>query len=473
LVISIGAWRTDVFRSLMIFVLTGLILNAFCQACECTYAERPCEYLRTDALFVGRVIETTAVKHPMEKDSWATGYSMRFAVDESLTGELGTEVSVETGNGGGDCGTPLPVGGRFLVFAYRAKDGKLWTGMCSGNQPLTGDAGDDSIVEQYRKLVKQDTGTIFGRVTHVKPVWREDEVDDESGAKPIGGVVLHANSEKFEAAARTQRDGLYEFVGLPVGKYKVIPDAGNGLDFDREYENRYEADLKSGQCANISFKLEPSTRIQGRVILPAGLELKTLDVAAIPTHLRKLNQFSGKWDFTDEHGRFDLWSLPPGDYYVGVNINSSPKEDAPFPPTYYPGVTSEKAASIVRVKEGEVKDLELVLPEVAATRTIHFTAIGLDGRPLRKIYIQTEDLRHPGDAASYVNVDLDNEGSGTLTVYAGYAYHLHGSHWVSYGNDWCSKPVVIPAGTKPVQARFIMDRKSANCDIYEIDGIKR
>jgi len=48
-----------------------------------------------------------------------------------------------------------------------------------------------------------------------------------------------------------------------------------------------------------------------------------------------------------------------------------------------------------------------------------------------------------------------------------------GSHWVSYGNDWCSKPVLIDAGTEPIDVRFVMDRKEANCQIYEIDGLRK
>lgn len=465
--------RAALLRFSAIFLLAGVFVPAISHACECIDTERPCEYLRSDVVFVGRVIETAAVRHPTENGAWTNGYSMRFAVDESLTGAMGTEVTIETGNGGGDCGTPLPAGGRFLIFAYKEKDGTLWTGLCSGNQSLTDVAADESVVGPYRTLIKQGTGTLFGRVTYVKPEWRGDEVNDETGAEPVKGMSLLASSEKFHTVVKTEESGSYEFVALPIGRYKVVPESGSKVDFDREYEERYQADLKSGQCTNINFKLEPNTRIRGRVIPPAGLHLKALEVVAIPTNLRKLNQFSGKWDFIDEDAHFDLWPLPPGDYYVGVNINSSPKADAPFPPTYYPGVTKKEAASIVHVKEGETKELEITLPEVAVPRTVQFVAIGLDGKPLRKIYIQLEDLRHPGDAASYVNVDLDERGAGTLTVYAGYAYHLHGSHWVSSGNDWCSKPVVIPAGTAPVEARFIMNRKDANCDVYEIDGLRR
>src|SRR6266550_58580 len=132
-----NSFRTAILRSCPILAVFCATLSTLCVACECANPERPCEYLRSDAVFVGRVIDTVSVRHSLEKNSWTPGYSMRFAVAESLRGGLGTEVTVETGSGGGDCGIPLQPGAKFLIFAYKEKDGKLWTGMCSGNQPLT------------------------------------------------------------------------------------------------------------------------------------------------------------------------------------------------------------------------------------------------------------------------------------------------------------------------------------------------
>jgi hypothetical protein len=408
----------------------------------------------------------------MDKDSWTPGYSMRFAVDESLRGDVGKEITVETGNGGGDCGTPLEPGKRFLIFVYKGKDGKLWTGMCSGNRPLTGDPRFDKVVDEYRALTKKQTAAIFGRVTLAKPVWRDDDVED-TGLRPAMGTVIHATSANFTSKTTTGSDGGFEFPELPNGKYTMVPDISAGLDFDHEYPDRYEADVNNGECQNISFRLEPSTRIHGHVTSRNRLDLSHVEVTAIPTHLKEVNQFSGKWDYLDEKDKFDLWPLPPGDYYVGVNIASSPSPERPIPPTYYPGVTDKTKAQVIHVKEGETKRLELSLPELATPREVRFVAIGLDSKPLRKIYIQLEDLRHPGDASSYVNVDLNEKGEGILTVYAGYSYHLHGSHYVRYGEDWCAEPVLIPAGIEPVKARFIFDHKDANCQIDEIDHLTK
>lgn len=458
---------------LLSFISVLIAIQSVCLGCECSNLERPCEYLHSDTAFVGRVLDTSSVKHPMERNSWTPGYSMRIAVEESLRGQVGSEVTIETGNGGGDCGTPLPQGGRFLIFAYVGKDGKLWTGMCSGNRQLAA-AGTDKIVQQYRTLVGTGKGSIFGRVVRTTPVWRGDEIRDASDPRPVQGMTLHAEAERFSAVATTAKDGSYEFEDLPIGKYTVTPNLGRDLDFDREYfEERYQAEIVAGRCANIGFELEPITRIRGHVTLPAGFKSKTVEVVAIPVALREVNQFSGKWNFTDENDRFDLWPLPDGDYYVGVNITGSPKLEAPFVPTYYPGVTSQKAASIVHVKQGEIKELEFPLVEIAKPRTVHFVAIGLDGKPLEAIYIQLEDLRHPGDAGSYVNVALDHDGVGVMTVFSGFSYHLHGSHWVGYGNDWCSKPVLVPAGTQPLEVRFLMNRKAGNCEIAEIDALEK
>lgn len=456
-------WRCGLALALLCVGLNGHLFG-----CSCVGSRRPCEKLRSDAVFVGRVVETVRTRHQQDKD-WYPGYSMRFAVDETFRGDLGTEVMVETGTGGGDCGTPLLPGDKYLIFAYKSDKGELWTGLCSGNQELIDNPDGQQMVEQLRSLVKKETATISGAVWKTKVDWHDDDVGDNSPPQPMKELVLHAVSDGYSTFTHTTEKGTFEFQGLPPGKYKIDPELPGGLDFDHEYPDHYEAELSGGTCAEISFRLEPVTRIRGHLILPPDISDHVIKVVALPVQLKKVNQFSGKYSFTDEDGRFDLWPLPPGNYYVGVNINDSPKEDTPFPPTYYPGVTSQKAAHIIHLEEGQIKELELPLPEMAVPRTVKFVAIGLDGKPMKHIYIQREDLRHPGDAASYVNVDLDKNGAGRMIVYAGFSYHLHGSQWIRNGNYWCAKPVVITAGTEPVNVRFVMDRKSDSCNTVEID----
>ena len=142
---------------------------------------------------------------------------MHFSVEESLRGQVSPDVTIQTGYGNGHCGTPLRPGQRFLVFAYRGKDGQLWTGMCSGNRMLTGSAVDDEILESYRKLTRKRTGAVFGRVTLSKPVWWQDQVRD-GPTKPLEDVMLQATNGTFSTATKTSKDGAYEFDGLPNRK---------------------------------------------------------------------------------------------------------------------------------------------------------------------------------------------------------------------------------------------------------------
>jgi hypothetical protein len=435
----------------------------------------PCKHLGTGTVFVGRVIEKTPTEHVVAKGFSALGYSMRFKVEVSLVGQTGPEITIETGDGGGDCGMPLPVGQRVLISAGRGPDGKLWTGICNGNVLLPDSPESDKIIKQYMDLAT--TATIWGHVYQRKPVWHGEhveDVEDNLGSNLVQGVVIRGESEKFSASTKTAADGSYQFEGLPDGKYTLTAQLPANVEYDHKYPGKgYEADISAGQCVEIPFKLEPTTRIQGRLVFPPRTKPKSLEVDAVPTHLIGLDRFAGTSARADESGRFELWPLPPGDYYIGVNINNSPKESPPFPATYYPGVANQGSATWVHVSDGEIKNLDIPLPVVAAPRAVHFVAIGLDGKPMRKINIQLEDLSHPAQAASHVDIDLDENGAGTVMVYSGYSYDLHGSQWLNSESHGCSKLVMIPAGTEPVNVRIVMDQGTDSCQIRKTDGLNK
>jgi hypothetical protein len=432
-------------------------------ACYCyTSPFRACDALHNDAVFTGTVIETVREEYELYKGKFRAGYAMRFAVSEALHGALGTEVIVHTGAGGGDCGTPLAPGARFLIFAHKNPKGNLETGLCSGNQPLTVSVEQMLMLEQLRAAAKKGSGSIYGSIS----------LDPGRGsATPVANMVVNAHSEKFTASVQTGKDGSFEFAGLPNGKYTVSPEIPKSLDYDHRYDTLYQPEVFDGGCAGVTFQLQPSTRIRGHVKLPAGVHDKQLEVAAFPVRLHKPTQEATRTELTDANGQFDLWPLPAGDYFVRVNINSSPSEDMLIPPTYYPGVSTQKAAGIVHVAEGEAKELEMSITETSVPRKVFFEAIGLDGKPMRALSIDLEDLQHPGEAPGQMDVFMD-DGSGILIVSAGHAYHLHAHRGTNNGTetDWCSKPVTITAGTASVRVRFVMDHEAATCDIAAIDA---
>lgn len=243
-------------RSLLVLVLNVLVLSSVCHACQCLGAQRPCQRASRPGavIFVGRVLETTPpYRAPGPEDPlWVpprdVTYSMRFAVEESLSGDLGAEVRVLTDSGLADCGMPLSPGKRFLINTYK-ESGELWTSACMGNVDLNRDVDPENVVEEYRTALRGESQTIFGTVM----------LYNTHGARyePVKGLVVRAYSGEFAAVAITGEDGKYELGGMPIGKYTVVPEVGSNLEYDRKPASQYQADLGKGECKEIYFRLRP------------------------------------------------------------------------------------------------------------------------------------------------------------------------------------------------------------------------
>src|SRR5215469_3745728 len=256
-----------------IVVLLSVVFLDRGYGCTCFPQSRPCEYLRSSAAFVGQVIETQPAQHEFAKDRWSEGYAMRFSVEEPVSGNLGAEVVVKTGQGGGDCGTPLRPGARFLIFAYRNSHGELETGLCSGNRELKGDSESLQLLENLRALVKTGKASISGSVS-------QQGIRFEK-LRPTQSMTVHATSDSFSATARTGEDGSFKFDDLPKGKYQVTLETPGGWDLDHRYDPLNQADVTGGACAHVMFVLRPATRIRGHVIVSPGEEPRQMIAFAL------------------------------------------------------------------------------------------------------------------------------------------------------------------------------------------------
>ena len=380
-----------------------------------------------------------------------------------------------------------------MIFAYKDANGKLGTGLCNHNQYLKSDADVAAAIEPIQTAITPGKGSLYGMVTYdAPPAWDKDGRPVGGGTHVVPDLLIQANSTTNTFTSFTAKDGRYEFRDLPNGQYTVTPALQENWTYDqRWFDQRFVQSVSDGSCAKVDFPMQQTTRLRGRVTVAPGEQFGTpIDgtvslqwLAAIPVGLQKTNDRSGVQALAYPDGRFEFWPIPPGDYYVGINISSSPTPQNAYAPTYYPGVTDKKAARVVHLDEGETKYIEFPPPEFAAKRTVKLVAIGLDGRPLSKVRVQREDLQHPGDAInSTVDVDLDANGSGTMEIYAGIAYHLHASYVWLYREEWCAAPVTVSAGSKPIEVRFVMDRNNnvdeqqaagryhSNCDIVVVDS---
>src|SRR5439155_1512496 len=129
-----------------LFVTTAVVLGfapSAVQACSCVLVSNSCGVSKAfsagGVIFLGQVVFKIKVQEPASLGNRAAmvpRYAVHFTVKENFHGasDLGQEIVVHTGLGGGDCGYPFVVGTSYLVYASTS-DRQLTTGICSGTKP--------------------------------------------------------------------------------------------------------------------------------------------------------------------------------------------------------------------------------------------------------------------------------------------------------------------------------------------------
>jgi hypothetical protein len=110
--------------------------------------------------------------------------------------------------------------------------------------------------------------------------------------------------------------------------------------------------------------MEIDRRIEGFVRDDKGIPVRGAQVQFVSTGgLSEQSLQSVVLDFSDEDGHYTLHGVPPGDYYLGVNIASIPTNEHPHPATYYPNTPDPRQTTEISVgKEASVQSFDLQLP---------------------------------------------------------------------------------------------------------------
>ena len=108
--------------------------------------------------------------------------------------------------------------------------------------------------------------------------------------------------------------------------------------------------------------------IHGTIADESGQPISHIEVDLIPIHKTGDARWYGTHcEWTDEHGRYNLNRMEPGEYLLSANAFSSfgaPDADHPFATAYYPAAQSESEAAPVRV----VRSSPLRLPPLRLRR---------------------------------------------------------------------------------------------------------
>jgi len=193
-------------------------------ACSCTTPPGPatCSALKaigpTGPSFVGTVI---AIENPSAEDGDATGVSRyRFRVDENISGFTEREVDIYSERGSSDCSYHFRAGESYFVAPQResgwsaldgseGSPGKLFASICGETRPL---ATAGPLLNELR--ARKPTGAAVVGVLRTQP-----GPNDGDHRIPNALVELHGKSAIL--STRTDEFGVYQFSGVPPGKYRL------------------------------------------------------------------------------------------------------------------------------------------------------------------------------------------------------------------------------------------------------------
>jgi hypothetical protein len=216
------------------WLLSTLPSFGFCPEPKPTVA---CEFLNSDAVFVGKVISARAVSpHGKQLGGWLYDLSTQ----ELFRGSRTQAIKVFTENSSGSF--LLGVGKQYLIFAYEL-DGRLTITNC-GNSALLPKAQD--AIRELRGLEIPEDSEIEGRISF-------SGIPDSGAHEPGIEVVVRSDMGTFKVTS--DRNGRFR-LHVPPGKYSAEVQQTprwNIVPFDLSYENPNHFDARKGHCSALQF----------------------------------------------------------------------------------------------------------------------------------------------------------------------------------------------------------------------------
>jgi len=234
--LSILLRLTALTCSLLFFALPSF---GVCLEPEQTVA---CEFLNSDAVFVGTVTSAQTVP-PRSKspDEWV--YDL--AVQELFRGPRRKTIEVITENNSGRF--PLDVGKKYLLFAYKF-EGPLEIDNC-GKSALLPDAQE--VLRELRKLKIPKDALIEGRISF-------SGIPDSGTHIPGIQIIIRGGGKTFKA--KSDPEGWFH-VHVPPGKYSAdarqIPH-WNIAPYDLSNDDPDHFRARKGRCSSLQFVAQPN-----------------------------------------------------------------------------------------------------------------------------------------------------------------------------------------------------------------------
>ena len=227
------------------------LLKLIALACALLYSTHPisahcfqpvptlvCEFLNSEAVFVGTVIAVRAA--PPQGAAGVDGWLYNLTVQELFRGPRRKTVEVFTENSSGSF--PLDVAKKYLLFAHE-ENGHLTITNC-GNSSLESNAQE--VIRDLRRLEIPKHAAIEGRISF-------SGIPDSGMHKPGIEVIIRGNGKAFKAIS--DRDGWFR-IHVPPGKYSAEVQQIPHWDiapYAYSYDNPNHFDARERHCSALQF----------------------------------------------------------------------------------------------------------------------------------------------------------------------------------------------------------------------------
>jgi hypothetical protein len=394
-------------------------------ACSCMASGPPCEeFFRTDAVFVGTVRSISPIEGSGHHPQWPNS-RVRLAVDRAFRGIDGDVVELMTQPSGGQCGYPFRVGEKYVVYAHREGDKKLWASICSRTSHI-GEADEDLRYFEGLPAVGSG-GRVYGSVNNVMRLLSKNPVIYE----PVESVQILLQGQAGQYSAVSDHEGEYQITGLPSGKYAIKVMAPH--PFSQRYSER-TIQLRAPGCAQADFSLRYDNRISGSIATADGGPASGVEVELRPAEAADVTKYDTRHEriTTDALGNYEFRDLSLGRYVVGVGLTWQTRPDAVvYPRTFYPGTALAREATVLHVGPGKHHDLRpLPLPPALRAYQLTGTVVWPDGRPAEGAFVALNNGDTPAvDVGS--GMMTDPAGRFSFTIHEGRRYIVRSRHFVA------------------------------------------
>ncbi len=418
----------------LLFVTFGVadVYGCFCSpgpVCEDTW--------KAEAVFVGTVVAIDRNQSTNREDHYSN--QVKITVEEPFRGDVGIQIVLLTGMS--TCDVNFKVGQQYLVYAQKSSvENRLTTSICTRTRLLS-EASED--LSYLRNLSQVSSGsTIQGKVQRLTR-------NSEGVGKfdPMTGIRVTVENSDKRMEFVSNAEGEFAAKDLKPGTYNVSIDLPKGLSGIKE--NLVTVSDKG--CAMVQFYVQSDGRLSGQVTNTLGHVVSGAEITIFPVD--KDPRSFGESTKANEQGIYELKRIPPGKYKLLVRYDGLSRFDRPFPPLYHPGVQSAAQATVIEIRDGEeIKNYNLMVPELPRDRTIEGIVVSASGIPIKDAKVLM------GFDFSFQPVSLDEAGRFSLKVYEGVNLMLL-AYIERDGKRIESTWVAVPGSGDPGKIKLVLEEK--------------